>query len=112
MKKLFAALCVLFVTLSAWAAVNANTATAQQLEALNGIGPVKAKAIVDFRTKNGPFKTYSDLEKVPGIGPKTLEKLKTELVVSGGAVPPAAPAKAAPAGATKAAPATPPVKKP
>lgn len=111
MKKLFAALCVMFVTLSAWAAVNANTATAQQLEALNGIGPVKAKAIVDFRTKNGPFKTYADLEKVPGIGPKTLEKLKTELVVGAG-VPPAVPAKAAPAGTAKAAPATPPVKKP
>ena len=112
MKKLFAALCVLFVTLSAWAAVNANTATAQQLEALNGIGPVKAKAIVDFRTKNGPFKTYADLEKVPGIGPKTLEKLKTELVVGAGAVPSAVPAKAAPAGIAKAASATAPVKKP
>jgi len=101
MKKLFAALCVLLFSLSAWAAVNVNTATAQQLEAVKGIGPVKAKAIVDYRSKNGPFKLYADLEKVPGIGPKMLEKLKTELVVSGGAAVPAATAKAAPVPAKK-----------
>ncbi|WP_174876016.1 ComEA family DNA-binding protein [Vogesella oryzae] len=108
MKKLLAALCALFVTVSAWAAVNANTATATQLEELKGIGPVKAKAIIDYRTKNGPFKTYADLEKVPGIGPKMLEKLKTELVVSGGAAPAVPAAKAA----TKPVPAAQPVKKP
>lgn len=102
MNKLLAALCALFFSLSAWAVVNVNTATAQQLEAVKGIGPVKAKAIVDYRSKNGPFKVYADLEKVPGIGPKMLEKMKTELVVSGGA--------AAPSAATK--PAVAPVKKP
>ena len=101
MKKLFAALCVLLFSLSAWAAVNVNTATAQQLEAVKGIGPVKAKAIVDYRSKNGPFKLYADLEKVPGIGPKMLEKQKAELVVSGGAAVPAATAKTAPVPAKK-----------
>ncbi|WP_371926504.1 ComEA family DNA-binding protein [Chromobacterium sp. IIBBL 290-4] len=75
----------------ALAAVNLNTATQQQLEALKGIGPAKAKAIVDYRTKNGPFKTVDDLKKVSGIGDKTLEKLRKDLAVSGGA-PAAAPA--------------------
>lgn len=98
MNKLLAALCALFFSLSAWAVVNVNTATAQQLEAVKGLGPVKAKAIVDYRSKNGPFKVYADLEKVPGIGPKMLEKLKPELAVSGGAAAPAAATKpAAPA---------------
>ncbi|SCK16684.1 ComEA family DNA-binding protein [Vogesella sp. LIG4] len=101
MKKLLAALCMLFVTLSAWAVVNANTATAQQLEALNGIGPVKAKALIDYRTKNGPFKTYADLQKVPGYGPKTLEKLKSELVVGAGTAPAAPAAAAKPAAPAK-----------
>lgn len=99
MKKLFAVLAgLLFICNAAWAAVNINTATAQQLEAVKGLGPVKAKAIVDYRAKNGPFKTVDDLKKVSGIGDKTLEKLRKELVVSGGPTPaakakPAAPAK-------------------
>ena len=37
------------------AAVNINSATKEQLESLNGIGPVKAQAIIDYRKKNGPF---------------------------------------------------------
>ncbi len=55
-------------SLSALAAVNVNTATQEQLESLNGIGPAKAKAIIDYRQKNGGFKTLEDLDKVPGIG--------------------------------------------
>ena len=84
MKLFFAALLSLLFSVAALAAVNANTASQQELESLNGIGPVKAKAIIDYRTKNGPFKSYADLENVPGIGAKTLEKLKADLQVGGG----------------------------
>lgn len=58
MKKLFALIVgMFFICASALAAININTANQQQLESLNGIGPVKAKAIIDYRTKNGAFKT-------------------------------------------------------
>ena len=109
MKKLFALIVgMFFICASALAAININTANQQQLESLNGIGPVKAKAIIDYRTKNGAFKTVDDLKKVSGIGDKTLEKLKKDISVTGASAAPvpaaAAPAKAA-APAAKAAPA-------
>jgi competence protein ComEA len=94
MKKLLALFIGLFLFASAaFAAVNINTASQQELESLNGIGPSKAKAIIDYRTKNGPFKTVDDLKKVTGIGDKTLEKLKKDIAVSGKTtVPTATPA--------------------
>ena len=67
----------------AFAAVNINTATPEQLDAVKGIGPSKAKAIVDYRNKNGPFKSVDDLKGVKGFGEKSLAKLKGELTVSG-----------------------------
>ncbi|OQS29466.1 ComEA family DNA-binding protein [Chromobacterium violaceum] len=104
MKKLFAVFAALLLLCNvAWAAVNLNTATPQQLEALKGIGPAKAKAIVDYRTKNGPFKTVDDLKKVSGIGDKTLESLRKEVTVGAAAVPAAKPAAAKPAAAKPAA---------
>ena len=62
-------------------AIDINSADATQLEALPGIGPTKSKAIVDYRTKNGPFQSVADLEKVPGIGPKTMEQLAPLIMV-------------------------------
>jgi competence protein ComEA len=56
--------------------VNINTATAVALEALPGIGPAKAAAILSHREKNGPFRTVEDLAQVPGIGAKTVDTLK------------------------------------
>ena len=97
MKKLALAFILCFsFALNALAAVNINTATQEQLETLNGIGPSKAMAIIEYRKKNGNFKTVDDLNNVPGFGDKTLAKLKPEITVSGTA-PAAAPAAAKPA---------------
>jgi competence protein ComEA len=63
------------------AAVDLNTADAKALEKLPGVGPAKAQAIVDHRSKNGAFKTVEDLKKVDGIGDKTFESLKSEISV-------------------------------
>src|SRR5579859_5725665 len=49
--------------------VYVNTATLDDLERLPGVGPSLAQKIIDYRTKNGPFKTIDDLRKVSGIGP-------------------------------------------
>jgi len=78
----------------AFAAVNINTATPEELDAVKGIGPGKAQAIVDYRTKNGPFKSVDDLKAVKGFGAKTLDKLRSELTVGGGDAPPAKAASA------------------
>lgn len=73
----------------AMAVVNLNTATKQELETLNGVGPAKAQAIIDYRTKNGAFKTVEDFKNVPGIGEKTFEKLKNDISVGGKTTVPA-----------------------
>ncbi|MDR2189263.1 MAG: helix-hairpin-helix domain-containing protein [Azonexus sp.] len=70
----------------ALAAVNINTATVDELDAVKGIGPSKAKAIVEYRKKNGPFKSVDDLNGVKGFGPKNIDKLRGELSVGDGAV--------------------------
>jgi competence protein ComEA len=71
----------------AFAAVNINTATPADLDGVKGIGPSKAQAIVDYRTKNGPFKSLEDLKNVKGFGDKSIAKLKGELSVTGGSEP-------------------------
>lgn len=58
------------------AKVDLNTATAEQLDALPGIGPATATKIVSDRTANGPFRTVDDLMRVPGIGPAKFDALK------------------------------------
>jgi competence protein ComEA len=77
--KLFAML--FFLVSSSWAAVNINTATQSELEGVKGLGPSKAKAIIEYREKNGPFKSVSDLDKVKGFGKASVEKLGNELSV-------------------------------
>ena len=52
--------------------ININTATAEQLTKLKGIGPVYAKRIVEYRKTHEPFKKPEDIMKVKGIGPKLL----------------------------------------
>jgi comEA protein len=61
--------------------VNINTASATELETLPGIGPSLAKKIVEFRQKNGGFKSPSDLMAVQGIGEKKYEQLKNLISV-------------------------------
>ena len=58
------------------ALININTASETDLEALPGVGPVTAAAIIDYRTQNGPFAAVDDLIDVSGIGPSTLEQIR------------------------------------
>lgn len=90
MKRMVAGLLAALSCGLALAAVNINTATAEELKALPGIGPAKAQAIVDYRQSNGGFKSVEDLKKVKGIGEGIFNKLKAEATVSG-----SQPAKAA-----------------
>lgn len=61
--------------------VRINSATSEELQKLQGIGPAKAEAIITYREENGPFKTVEDLLEVSGIGEKTLENIKDDIVV-------------------------------
>ncbi|MDO5673420.1 MAG: helix-hairpin-helix domain-containing protein [bacterium] len=82
MKKVFFTLIfLLFFATAAFAKVNINTATAQELTALPGIGPAKAEAIIQYREANGPFKAVDELNKVKGIGDKILGKIKDEITI-------------------------------
>lgn len=64
------------------APVDINAADAAALEEVNGIGPARAKAIVDYRNANGPFASVDDLTKVPGIGDKSINQLRDQLTAS------------------------------
>jgi len=97
--------------------VNVNTADATALaKALNGVGPAKAKAIVSYRDKNGPFKSVDQLAMVDGITQKLIDKNRADIRLGndkGGekgaekaAEKPAAPSPGAGAAARPAKPAS------
>jgi len=61
--------------------ININTATAEQLDTLSGIGPAYAGRIIDYRNSHGGFKSIEEIQEVTGIGPKTFEKLKDQITI-------------------------------
>jgi competence protein ComEA len=61
--------------------VNINTANLKTLSGLHGIGPERAKSIIDYRTKNGSFKSIEDLKKVKGIGDKIYSQISSQISV-------------------------------
>lgn len=90
MKKLLSMILIASFSMAifgsnAYAAVDLNTATSSELQSVSGIGPKKAEAIIEYRKKNGQFKSVADLDKVPGFGKSTVDKVKKDLSVSGGA---------------------------
>ena len=88
MKKLLIVLMACFaLSFNAFAVVNLNTATQAELESVKGIGPSKAKAIIDYRSKSGPLKSVEDLDNVKGFGKKTVDKLRSDITVNGAAAP-------------------------
>ena len=62
--------------------VNINTATVSELDALPGIGPTTAQAIVDYRLQHGSFKFIQDIQNVPGIGSATYDRIKDYITVA------------------------------
>jgi competence protein ComEA len=61
--------------------IDLNSATAEQLDTLPGIGPVTAAKIIAWRAEHGRFTVVDELAEVPGIGPKTLEELRANVRV-------------------------------
>ena len=65
--------------------VNINTATAEELETVTGIGPVLAQAILDYRAEHGDFQTLDELLEVRGIGSAKLDAMRDEISTGGDA---------------------------
>jgi competence protein ComEA len=104
MKRIAALLSTLIAMINvASAAVNINTATKEELAALSSIGPAKAQAIIDYRTKNGLFKTLAEVDKVPGVGTGTMAKIEKDVTLTNTTVTASTPPKVDP----KAAPPAP-----
>jgi competence protein ComEA len=61
--------------------INLNVATAEQLDALPGVGPATATAIIAYRRDHGPFASVDQLLEVPGIGPSKLAQIRSLIVV-------------------------------
>ena len=64
--------------------VDINSANLQELQRINGIGPVIAQRIIDYRNTHGAFAGVEDLQKVRGIGPKTMDRIRPQVTVHGG----------------------------
>lgn len=82
LKKFFLiAILFLGLNLSAFAGVDINTASQADLETVKGLGPAKAKAIIEYREEHGAFKSVTDLTNVRGIGSGTLKQLGDQVSI-------------------------------
>jgi competence protein ComEA len=79
MKKIIFGL--LFLAVSLFAKIDLNSADAETLASIKGVGEKKAEAIIEYREKNGKFNKIEDVLKVKGIGDKLLEVIKQEAEV-------------------------------
>ncbi|MDD5716383.1 MAG: helix-hairpin-helix domain-containing protein [Sulfuricurvum sp.] len=79
MVKFFSLL--LLVISLAYGSININKASSAQLQTLNGIGPTKALEIIKYRKSHGNFKNVDELVNVKGIGPKTVQNLKSQVSI-------------------------------
>jgi competence protein ComEA len=61
--------------------INLNSATAEQLDTLDGVGPATAQKILEYRAAHGGFASVDDLAQISGIGPKRLESLRAQVTV-------------------------------
>lgn len=61
--------------------ININTATLEELQKINGVGEIKARSIIEYREKNGGFKSIDEMKNIDGIGDKTFEKMKDGITV-------------------------------
>lgn len=61
--------------------ININTATISELQNITGVGEVKAQSIINYREKNGGFKSIEEIKNVDGIGDKTFEKIKDQISI-------------------------------
>ena len=83
MKPFLTLVSLLLPVLALAGPVNINTADAETISAeLNGIGPAKARAIVEYRKKHGPFRSPDDLSLVKGVGERTVEINRADIRVS------------------------------
>lgn len=84
MNKLLSIMLMLagLVAFPVFAVVNINTATQSELESVKGLGPAKAKAIIEYREANGVFRSVDDLDKVKGFGKLSIDKMRGELSVN------------------------------
>ncbi len=106
MKRVALAVLLFFLlSAAAYAAVNINTATMEELTTLAGIGPVKAEAIIQRRQEKGPFKQLEELKEVYGIGDKTFARIKNDITVDSPAPAPEVKPTVEPAAAATRAPA-------
>ncbi len=61
--------------------IRINTAAKEQLEKITGIGSRKAESILKYREEHGPFQKIEDLLEIDGIGAKSLEKIKDQIII-------------------------------
>jgi len=81
MNKLLTLFLALAFSGMAMAEIDLNTASKAELETVKGIGSQKAEAILEYRKKNGLFKTVDELKKVKGFGDKSVANMRSELSV-------------------------------